>query len=98
MRMSSIGSSICTLSALLVVLFGVVMGGAVLLEEVYHWRQILSIYSLNPLPVHTLCFLLIVEDVISLPPALATDHYGHVLHTVMDSPSGIVRQTKCYLP
>lgn len=38
-------------------------GGAALLEEVHHWGRV-RIDNLTPLPVHSLCSLGLVEDVI----------------------------------
>lgn len=40
-----------------------------MLEEVYHWRWALRIYSLTPLLVYFLCFRLTVMEVISQLPA-----------------------------
>lgn len=41
------------------------LGGRALLKEVRRWVRVLKVYSLTPLPVTSLSFLFIVEDVVS---------------------------------
>lgn len=43
-----------------------------LLEEVNHWQQAMRIHNLVPLPVVSVCSLVLVENVNSKLPALAT--------------------------
>lgn len=44
----------------------------VLLEEINHWTQVLRVNSLNPLSVHSLSFIFVVEDMVSQLPASTT--------------------------
>lgn len=60
------------------------LGAAALLIEVHYRVQNLRLCNLDPLPVSSLCFLLMVKDVIRLHLALAT--CCHAFVSIMDSP------------
>lgn len=60
----------------------------------YHGGWSWRVHSLDPFPVLSSCFVLVVENMITQLFALTT--CCHALPTIMDSPSGTIRQNKLF--